>query len=71
VDIKNGKIAGTTISFDITRPGRGGGPDTTVNYKGTVSDDGKTITGNTIMPPRGGEGDPMTIPWTATKAATP
>jgi hypothetical protein len=66
VDIKNGKIAGNAISFEVTRPGRGGGPDTTVPYKGTVSEDGKTIAGTMTMPGRGG-GDPMEMPFTATK----
>jgi hypothetical protein len=73
VDISNGKIAGALLTFDVVQAGRGGGPQTTNHYSGTVTN---TVTpwviGGTItMPPRGGEGDPMVMPWTATKQATP
>ena len=50
IEIKNGKIAGNELSFEVTRAGRGGGPDTTIQYKATISADGKTITGTTVTP---------------------
>jgi hypothetical protein len=74
--VNGGYVASTkTVSFDAPRGGRGGaaagGPAPMVHYSGVVSDDVKTITGTMTMPPRGGEGDPMSVPWTATKQATP
>jgi len=50
VEISKGKISGNELSFEVTRPGRGGGPDTTVSYKATVSADGKSLTGTTVTP---------------------
>jgi hypothetical protein len=50
VDISNGKIAGNVLTFDVTRTGRGGGPDITSSYKVTVSSDMKSITGTTVTP---------------------
>jgi hypothetical protein len=60
--ITNGKVEGSTISFDVVRSM--GGNDITTPYKGTIS--GDTITGTVSMPARGG-GDPTPTPWTATK----
>jgi hypothetical protein len=57
VTISNGKITGNVLTFDVTRPGRAGGPDITASYKATVSADGKTITGTTVTP----------VPFTGTK----
>jgi hypothetical protein len=66
VDIKDGKFVAATaaLSFSIVQPGRNGGDDTTISYKGTVTAD--KITGTVTRPPRGG-GDPVDAPWTATK----
>ena len=50
VTISNGKIAGNVLTFDVTRPARGGGADTTTSYKATVSSDGKTLTGTQVTP---------------------
>jgi hypothetical protein len=36
-EIKNGKVNGDSFSFDVTRPGRNGGPDQTTKYEGTAS----------------------------------
>jgi hypothetical protein len=76
-----GYIAATkTVSFDaprgggMGRAGGGGGAapaPAMIHYTGVVSDDVKTITGTMTMPPRGGEGEAMSVPWTATKQATP
>ena len=52
------------LTFNIVQPGRNGGDDTTINYKGTVSAD--KITGTITRPGRNG-GDPTETPWTATK----
>jgi hypothetical protein len=71
-DIKNGKIAGNLLTFEVTRAGFGGGADMTIKYSGTVSNAVTpwTITGTQTMPGRDG-GEPMAMPWTATKQATP
>jgi hypothetical protein len=37
--IKNGKVSGGTITFDVTRAGRNGGPDMVTKYEGTVAGD--------------------------------
>jgi len=69
VDIQNGKIAGNLLTFQVTRAGRGeGAPMTTNSYSGTVSNTVTpwTITGTITMPGRDG-GEPMSMPWTATK----
>jgi hypothetical protein len=68
VDIKNGKIAGSLLTFEVTRAGMGGAADTVAKYSGTVSNTVTpwTITGTVTAPPRGG-GDPAPTPWTATK----
>lgn len=50
VPIANGKIAGNELTFEVTRPARGGGADTTTSYKVTISADGKTITGTSVTP---------------------
>jgi hypothetical protein len=57
VEISNGKITGNVLTFEVTRPARGGGADTTTSYKATVSADLKSITGTTVTP----------APFTATK----
>jgi hypothetical protein len=67
VDIKDAKVAADgTISFSVTRAGRGGGPDTVIPYSGKLSDDKKSIVGKVTMPARGG-GDPTPTDWKATK----
>jgi hypothetical protein len=50
VSISNGKIAGNVLTFDVARPGRGGGADITSSYKATVSADGKSLTGTSVTP---------------------
>lgn len=65
VPIANGSWASPTLTFDVVQAGRGGGEDTTIKYKGTVTAD--KITGTITRPPRGGEGDPIVTDWTATK----
>ena len=62
VNISNGKWASPTLTFDVVQAGRGG-DDITVNYKGTVTT--TNITGTITRPGR--DGEPMDIPWTATK----
>jgi len=37
--IEEGKISGNTITFKRKQMGRGGGPDTVINYTGTLSGD--------------------------------
>ena len=66
LDIQAGKFvaATATLTFNIVQPGRNGGDDTTINYKGTVT--ATNITGTVTRPGRNG-GDPMETPWTATK----
>jgi len=69
VDIQNGKIAGNLLTVQVSRAGRGeGAPMTTNSYSGTVSNTVTpwTITGTITMPGRDG-GEPMSMPWTATK----
>lgn len=50
IEIKNGKIAGNELSFEVTRAGRGGGAEITTRYTATVSADGKSLTGTTATP---------------------
>ena len=38
-EIKNGKLAGSNLTFETTQPGRGGGEPTTMKWTGTVSGD--------------------------------
>jgi hypothetical protein len=66
VQIQAGKFVASTatLTFNIVQPGRNGGEDTTINYKGTVTAD--KITGTVTRPGRNG-GDPMETEWIATK----
>jgi len=50
VQISNGKIVGNVLTFEVTRPGRGGGADITTSYKAMVSSDLKSITGTSLTP---------------------
>jgi hypothetical protein len=52
--IEDGKLEGNTISFSVSRPGRGSAGPTIIPYKGTIS--GKTIMGTY-----------RDLDWTATK----
>jgi hypothetical protein len=54
--ITNGKVDGDKVTFEVSRPGRGGGDPTVTKYEGTVS--GDTMTLKVTAPGRGG--DPMT-----------
>jgi hypothetical protein len=65
VEIKNGKVNGDMISFEVTRAGRNG--DTTTKYEGTVS--GGELKLKVTAPGRGG-GEPMTTEVTAKKSTT-
>ena len=38
-EIKNGKLAGSNLTFETTQAGRGGGEPTTLKWTGTVSGD--------------------------------
>jgi hypothetical protein len=38
-EIKNGKLAGSNLTFETTQPGRGGAEPTTLKWSGTVSGD--------------------------------
>ena len=46
-EIKDGSVEGATFTFSVERPGRDGGPATTVQYKGKL--EGDTITLSTEM----------------------
>src|SRR5262245_61233018 len=39
VEIKNGKMDGGKLTFEVSQAGRGGGEPTTITYTGTVSGD--------------------------------
>ena len=38
-EIKNGKLAGSNLTFETTQPGRGGAEPTTLKWTGTVAGD--------------------------------
>jgi hypothetical protein len=38
-EIKNGKLAGSNLTFETSQPGRGGAEPTTLKWSGTVSGD--------------------------------
>jgi len=65
VEIKNGKVNGDSISFEVTRAGRNG--DTTTKYEGTVS--GGELKLKITAPGRGG-GEPVTTDVTAKRPTT-
>ncbi|MGD0500388.1 MAG: hypothetical protein ABSC23_18355 [Bryobacteraceae bacterium] len=63
--IANGKVSGSTISFDVTRQGANGAM--TTKYEGTVS--GSEMKLKVTAPGRGG-GDPTTTEVTAKRSTT-
>ena len=65
VEIKNGKVDGANISFEVTRTTQNG--DSTTKYEGTVS--GSDLKLKVTAPGRGG-GDPTTTEVTAKKSTT-
>jgi hypothetical protein len=64
-EIKNGKVNGDMISFDVTRAGRNGGADTTTKYEGTVS--GSELK---LKITRDGQNGPTTTDVVAKKSTT-
>src|ERR1017187_97191 len=64
-EIKNGKVNGDMISFDVTRAGRNGGADTTTKYEGPVS--GSELK---LKITRDGQNGPTTTDVVAKKSAT-
>lgn len=67
VAIKNGKVNGNAVSFEVERAGRGGGTPTVTKYEGTVS--GSEMKLKITRPsPQGGE--PTVSEVTAKKATT-
>ena len=64
-EIKNGKVDGDNISFEIQQPGRGGGEPMTITYKGKVGGDHIDLE---ITRPGFNGGEPMTTKVTAKKA---
>ena len=65
VEIKNGKVNGDSISFDVTMAGRNGGPDRVTKYEGTVS--GGQLN---LKITRDTQNGPMTQEVTAKKSTT-
>jgi hypothetical protein len=61
VEIKNGKISGDTLSFEVTQTR--GNNEVTTKYSGKV--EGDKITGTQESPGR--DGNPMSREWTATR----
>jgi hypothetical protein len=64
-EITNGKVSGSTVTFEVHRQGRNG--ETVTKYEGTV--DGDTMKLKVTAPGRGG-GDPVTTEFTAKKGTT-
>ena len=64
--IKNGKVSGGTITFDVTRAGRNGGPDMVTKYEGTVAGDNL----NLKITRTGQDGTPTTTEAVAKRATT-
>src|SRR5262245_29217127 len=55
-EIKNGKLAGSNLTFETSQAGRGGGDPVTVKWSGTVSGDTLKLTRE-----GGGRGGPQTL----------
>ena len=65
--IQNGKVSGSSITFEVSRPGRGGGDPTVTKYEGTVSGGEMKLK---ITRPGFNGGDPMVSDVVAKKSTT-
>ena len=64
-EITNGKVSGSTVSFEVKRQGRNG--ETVTKYEGTINGDSMTL--KVTAPGRGG-GDPTTTEYTAKRGTS-
>jgi hypothetical protein len=62
-EITNGKVDGSKVYFEVSRPGRNGGDPTVTKYEGTLN--GDTLNLKVTRPGRGG--DPMVTDVVATR----